>query len=92
MFILIIVFINIFFETFEIFENILPLVYSLFNLIFYWNFIMTMFIDAIDAKIFLPFTVLAVFLIAVVDLNIIWATIALDFVGRIPLLYPLFVF
>jgi hypothetical protein len=54
---------------------------------------MTMFIDlgsAIDAKIFLLFMVLAVFLIAVIDLNIIWATIALDFVDLIPLLYPRF--
>ena len=56
---------------------------------------MTMFIDhgrAVVAEILLLLVFLAILLIAVVDLNLIRATNALDFVGLIPLLYPLFVY
>ena len=56
---------------------------------------MTMFIDhgrAIDAEVFLLLMVLAILLIAVVDLNLIAVARALDPVGGYPLNYPLDVF
>ena len=94
MLILIIVFINIFFETLDFFENITPLVQFLLKLIFDWNF-MTMFIDhgrAVVAEILLLLMFLAILLIAVVDLNLIAVARALDLVGGYPLKYPLGVF